>query len=342
MAGAALPDRPATIRTVAERAGVSKSLVSLVLRGSPNVSEAKRRAVQDAISELGYRPNLIARTLSERRTNMVGVLLNDLRNPWFVDCLEGLTQVLHAQGLRTLLADGRLDRRTDDSLLRAFLELRVDGLVLLGSMPSSPVIVEATAGVPTVVAASRDIALPQVDVVANDDRYGTELAVGHLLGARPHPDRPPGRGFRCGRGDPPAKLPAGHGLSRARRSAASSSCATEPRRVATGRRSGCSPCADRPTAIFAVNDIACIGAMSAAGELGLRIPQDVSMVGYDNTSLAQIRHVWLTSVDNASPEVGRRAGEALLRRMTAPRAEATEQLVRPSLQVRGSTGPPAV
>jgi DNA-binding LacI/PurR family transcriptional regulator len=341
MARNTLPDRPATIRTVAERAGVSKSLVSLVLRGSPNVSEARRRAVQDAITELGYRPNLIARTLSERRTNMVGVLLNDLRNPWFVDCLEGLTQVLHAQGLRTLLADGRLDRRTDESLLRAFLELRVDGLVLLGTMPSSPVIVEATAGIPTVVAASRDIALPHVDVVANDDRYGTELAVSHLLEL---------------------------GHTRIAHLAGTFGAVAEIRRrsylqvmdsrgladrqlveLCDGTEEGgyraairLLNLADRPSAIFAVNDIACIGAMSAAGELGLRIPQDVSMVGYDNTSLAQIRHVWLTSVDNASPEVGRRAGEALLRRMTEPRAEATEELVRPSLQIRGSTRPPAV
>jgi len=340
MAGKSLSDRPATIRTVAERAGVSKSLVSLVLRGSPNVSEAKRRAVQQAINELGYRPNLIARTLSERRTNMVGVLLNDLRNPWFVDCLEGLTQVLHAQGLRTMLADGRLDRRTDESLLQAFLELRVDGLVLLGSMPCSPVIVEATAGVPTVVAASRDIALPHVDVVANDDRHGTELALSHLLEL---------------------------GHTRIAHLAGTFGAVAEIRRRSylhvmdsrglAGRQllERCDGTeeggyraairlltrADRPSAIFAVNDIACVGAMSAARELGLRIPQDVSMVGYDNTSLAQIRHLWLTSVDNASPEVGRRAGEALLRRMTRPRADATEQLVRPTLQVRGTTGLPA-
>src|SRR6195952_5893720 len=120
-----LPVRAATIRTVADRAGVSKSLVSLVLRGSASVSDAKRLAVQQAINELGYRPNAVARQLTERRTNMVGVLLNDLRNPWFVDCLDGLTSVLHAQGLRTLLADGRLDRSKDDALLQGFLELRV-------------------------------------------------------------------------------------------------------------------------------------------------------------------------------------------------------------------------
>jgi DNA-binding LacI/PurR family transcriptional regulator len=331
--------RPATIRTVAERAGVSKSLVSLVLQGSPKVSEGKRLAVQQAIDELGYRPNAIARQLTERRTRMVGVLLNDLRNPWFVDCLDGLTAVLHDQGLRTLLADGRMDRRTDDSLLRGFLELRVDGLVLLGSMPSSPTIVEAAATVPTVVAASRDITLPHIDVVANDDSVGTRLAIEHLIEL---------------------------GHTRIAHLAGSFGAVADLRRrayVCTLHAHGLSgqqliePCdateeggfrgavrllgrADRPTAIFAVNDITCVGAMSAAQELGLRVPQDVSLVGYDNTSLAQIRHLWLTSVDNSSTQVGQRAARALLHRITDPSAGATEQLITPTLRVRGSTGPP--
>ena len=87
------------------------------------------------------------------------------------------------------------------------------------------------------------------------------------------------------------------------------------------RRSRCSAAPDPPTAIFAVNDITCVGAMSAAQELGLRVPHDVSLVGYDNTSLAQIRHLWLTSVDNASAEVGQRAARALLRRIADPAAD---------------------
>ena len=107
MASPPPPARPATIRTVAQRAGVSKSLVSLVLRGSTNVSPGKRQAVQRAIEELGYRPNVIARQLTERRTNMVGVLLNDLRNPWFIDCLDGLTSVLAFNPLVQLLTIGR-------------------------------------------------------------------------------------------------------------------------------------------------------------------------------------------------------------------------------------------
>ncbi len=341
MAAQPPPRRPATIRTVAERAGVSKSLVSLVLRGSTSVSDGKRQAVQRAIDELGYRPNAIARQLTERRTNMVGVLLNDLRNPWFIDCLDGLTSVLHEQGLRTLLADGRMDRRTDDALLEGFLELRVDGLVLVGTMSSSPTIVEAAAAVPTVVAASRDISVPRVDVIANDDTVGTRLAVNHLadlghsriahlagslgvvaaLRRRSYQDTMRGRGLSEHELIEPSDMTEEGGYRAAIRLLSRS----EP-----------------PTAIFAVNDITCVGAMSAAQELGLRVPHDVSLVGYDNTSLAQIRHLWLTSVDNASIEVGQRAARALLRRIENPAAEATEQLIRPTLQVRGSAGPPPI
>ena len=80
--------------------------------------------------------------------------------------------------------------------------------------------------------------------------------------------------------------------------------------------------------------------MSAAQELGLRIPQDLSLVGYDNTSLAQIRHLWLTTVDNAGPEVGRRAARALLRRIAEPGAAGTVELLTPTLRVRGSTASP--
>jgi DNA-binding LacI/PurR family transcriptional regulator len=328
--------RPATIRTVAERAGVSKSLVSLVLRDSPHVSPARREAVQQAMDELGYRPNAIARQLTTRRTQTIGVLLNDLRNPWFVDCLDGLTTVLNEHGYRCLLADARVDRQADQALLSGFLELRVDGLVLVGSMPSTPAITAAAAAVPTVVAAGRDVVLPRVDVVANDDRIGTTLAVEHLIGL----------GHRR-----IAHLAGTHGaVAQLRREAyrdvmtahgleitVEQADMTEEGgyRAAVRLLGG----AGRPTAVFAVNDISCIGAMSAAHELGLRVPQDVSMVGYDNTSLAQVRHLWLTSIDNASMEVGRRSGRALIRRMADPSLPAEAQLIRPTLRVRGSTAP---
>jgi DNA-binding LacI/PurR family transcriptional regulator len=330
------PSRPPTIRQVADRAGVSKSLVSLVLRGSANVSEPKRAAVLAAIDDLGYRPNAAARNLTSRRSNTIGVLLNDLRNPWFVDCLDGLASVLHGKGMRMYLADARLDRAMGDSLTAGFLESRVDGLVIVGTVSPSPALEDAAATVPTVVAASRDIDLPNVDVVANDDVAGTRLAVEHLLGL----------GHRR-----IAHLSGTSGeVARLRRETfvdVMTDAGLEPHVERTdmtedgGYRAGVRLLAapNPPSAVFAVNDIACVGALSAADELGVRVPAQLSLVGYDNTHLAAIRHLSLTTVDNASYEVGRRAAEALLHRIEVPAREATVELIAPHLQIRGSSGP---
>jgi DNA-binding LacI/PurR family transcriptional regulator len=95
----------------------------------------------------------------------------------------------------------------------------------------------------------------------------------------------------------------------------------------------------RPTAVFAVNDIAAVGVLSAAGELGLRVPRDLSVVGYDNTSIARLRHVWLTTVDNTSHEVGRRAARCLLERLAGAGGAGRVRLATPTLEIRGSTAP---
>jgi DNA-binding LacI/PurR family transcriptional regulator len=302
-----------TIRGVAELAGVSKSLASLALRGAPHVSEAKRRAILDAAERLGYRPNATARSLTEQRTRTVDVLLNDMRNPWFVDCLEGLNSVLHAHGLRMFLGDGRLDRRVDEALTQGFLEMRVDGLVLVGTMPDSPAIREAAAAIPTVVAGGRDFTLSHVDVVANDDWQGADLAVRHLVDLG-HQRIAHIAGSFGGVAD----------LRRCSYEATMQACGlgehvlvrpcdmTEDGGYRAAVRLLAGP--DRPTAIFAVNDITCVGAQSAADELGVEVPGDLSLIGYDNTYLAQIRHLALTSVDNASYDVGRQAAKALLER----------------------------
>ena len=135
-----------TIHTVAERAGVSKSLVSLVLRGSPKVSPDRRAAVQRAIAELGYRPNIAARDLRQRRSRTVGVLLNDIRHPWFVDLLDGLTDALAEQGRQLLLNSGRLDRARDDTVPRTLADLGVEGMVLVGTQAGSAALAEVAAG----------------------------------------------------------------------------------------------------------------------------------------------------------------------------------------------------
>ncbi|KUL24320.1 LacI family DNA-binding transcriptional regulator [Streptomyces regalis] len=330
--------RPPTIRDVADRAGVSKSLVSLVLRGSDQVRPEKRDAVLRAVRELGYRPNAAARSLSEQRTRTVGVLLNDLRNPWFVDMLDGLNSLLHANGLHMLLADARLNRRTGQDPAGPFLDLRVDGLVVVGTLPD-PAALEAVAErIPVVVAGAREPVPSGVDVVAGDDEKGARLVAEHLIGLG-HRRIAHIAGYgavgELRRRSFEATMRE-HGL--ADEAVVEPSDMTEEGGYRTTVR--LLSRADRPTAVFAVNDIAAVGALSAAEELGLRVPRDLSIVGYDNTSIARLRHVWLTTVDNTSHEVGRRAAHCLLERFEGAGGRGRVQLAAPSLEIRGSTAPP--
>ncbi|MEU0929316.1 LacI family DNA-binding transcriptional regulator [Streptomyces malaysiensis] len=330
--------RPPTIRDVAERAGVSKSLVSLVLRGSEQVRPEKRQAVLAAVEELGYRPNAAARSLSERRTRTVGVLLNDLRNPWFVELLDGLNSELYASGLRTLLADGRLNRRLGEDLTHTFTELRVDGLIAVGTLPDPAAVRTAAARVPTVVAGTREPVLPDVDIVAGDDERGARLATEHLIGlghrriAHIAGQGVVGelrrRGFEA--------VMREHGLARS--ATVEQGDLTEEGGYRATVRLLSTP--QRPTAVFAFNDMAGVGALSAAEELGLRVPGDLSLVGYDNTYLARLRHLWLTTVDNSGHDIGRRAARRLLDRIAAPGRPGEIALTTPSLEVRGTTAPP--
>ncbi|MPY57735.1 LacI family DNA-binding transcriptional regulator [Streptomyces spongiae] len=331
--------RPPTIRDVAERAGVSKSLVSLVLRGSDQVRPEKRQAVLTAVAELGYRPNAAARSLSERRTRTVGVLLNDMRNPWFVELLDGLGSRLHDSGLHMLLADGRLNRRLGEDLTHTFTDLRVDGLIAVGTLPPSEALRTAAGQIPTVVAGAREPVLPHVDIVAGDDEHGARLATEHLIGL----------GHRriahiAGQGVVGElrrrsfeEVMREHGLADTALVGQGDLTEEGGYRAAVRLLST----ARRPTAVFAFNDIACVGALSAAEELGLQVPRDLSLVGYDNTYLSRLRHLWLTTVDNASHDVGRRAAQRLLDRMTTPDRPSETVLAAPALEVRGTTAPPA-
>jgi DNA-binding LacI/PurR family transcriptional regulator len=330
-----------TLRMVAAHAGVSKSVVSRVLQGSQHVSDQRRAAVERSIEVLGYRPNGTARNLSTRRTRAVGVLINDLHQPWFVDFLEGLNPTLHTFNLHAFAGDGRLDRSTDERLLHAFIDMRVDGLVLAGTMPFSATIGEAARRIPTVVAGSRDFQLDYTDVIAPDDSVGVQLALNHLreLGhARiAHLAGTSARVFDLRRTAYEEWMDTA-GLSPSRRvegcdtteaggyEAAIKLLDVEPH--------------ERPTAIFAATDLSCIGALSAADELGLDVPGDVSFVGFDNTYLARMGRISLTSVDAAAHQGGVLAAQRLVERIAEPSAPSTETLMPPQLEIRRTTAPP--
>lgn len=333
--------RSVTILDVAARAGVSKSAASLALRGTGYVSEAKRRAVLEAAAALGYRPNAAARAMGSRRSGIVGLILDDLRNPWFVPAVEGLSAALHDAGLRPLLGDWRLEGAP---LVERFLELRVEGIVLVGTLDGAESALAGIAPVPAVQVGSPRAQAAGASVVTNDDAEGARRVVRHLaaLGHRDiahlgAPGTPVGDARRIGFEDE-ARL-----LGIAFRSVDAG--LTEEAGYLAGRE--VLAAAHRPTALFAVNDMAALGALSAAEDLGLAVPRDLSLAGYDDTPVARLRAVGLTSVDNASREAGRVAGRLLAELIgggsvpNAPNATAETMLLPPELKARSSTAPPA-
>ncbi|MFC4062697.1 LacI family DNA-binding transcriptional regulator [Planomonospora corallina] len=326
-----------TIRNVAERAGVSKSLVSLVLRGSPHVSEHRRQAVLQAARELGYRPNAVARSLVEGRTHLVGALVADLHNPFYAEFLDGLQESLHGDGLRLLIGNSQWDPAFEGEAVEAFLELRVDGLVLLGIPPTSETLIEATGYTPMVVVGERDIELDGVDAVVDDDQLGARLAVDHLveLGHRRiahiEGNRSSGR-FRC----------EGYLVAMRRHALAPYIMVEQGEPTEEGGAQAARSLLTRdprPTAIFASNDMVAMGVLAAAAELGLRVPEDLSVVGYDNTHLAGVPAISLTTVDQPRRAMGRSAAALLSDRIGNPRKASRLRQVTPELVVRRSTGP---
>ena len=337
MASKVQPGKP-TITDVARRAGVSKSLVSLVMRGADHVSPGRRQAVTKAAAELGYRPNAMARSLVQRRTHIVGVMVSDLHNPFFADVVAGIQDEAARTGYKVLVNTGNRAAAREADALETLLQLRADGLILAGPVLEDDVILRASREVP-IVLVGREAHGPAVDSVTNDDHVGAEVAVEHCvsLGHRQiaHIDGGQGAGAPDRRRGYEAAM---RRLGLAAHISVVSGFYTEE-----GGHSGCLVLlgeGPRPTAIFASNDLAAIGALNAIEESGLRVPDDVSLVGYDNTSLAALRHISLTTIHQPRLEMGQLALSTLLERVDGGRAQPRRLVLSPRLVVRASTAPP--
>ena len=336
--------RRPTIRDVAERAGVSKSLVSLVMRGEPMVREDKRCRVRHAADELGYRRNLAAHSLSDVRSRTVGVLVADLRNPLLVNIVEQAGQVIEEEGLSTLLISAVMPGRPtsrpriDGRAIEALKDLRVEAILGVGSVPDRTALAQVLGDMPVVVAAA-GAGGPRADVVRNDDHLGMRLVVDYLVaGGHTAVAHLGGMG-----GAVAEERVAGYRAAMARHGLESEivvadSDLTEDagyRGAARLLRGG------RPvTAIAAVNDLAAVGAMSAVADAGLRVPGDVAVTGYDDTFVAAIRQVSLTSVNPDSSGIGSLAAQCVLRRIEEPGRPGQEHLLPPRLVTRYSSGAP--
>ena len=323
-----------TIYDVAERAGVSKSLVSLVLRGSPGVSEKRKAAVVAAITELGYRPSQAATLLASTRTRSIEMLIDEYRNLSFVGLAQGIRDTLTGQNIYLTVTETQ--QHLGPSPAGPYSPAtQADGRILAAE-PTAAVLAGWTS-CPTVVAGHRQGVPADVDVIASDDQLGSRLACEHLvsLGHR-------NIGHLSGSGGGARHRRIGFlnfmqlsGLEV--RIAGEQGGTTEE----DGYRSAIemlTRCPDT-TAFVAANDVMALGAMAAIREHGRSVPLDVSVIGYDNTPLAQSRYLSLTTIDDQSSSVGAAAAHALLNRLDDPQATPVYTLIPPDLVIRATTAP---
>jgi len=346
--------RPATIYDVARRAGVSPSTVSRVL-GSPEYSARPnvRAAIVQAAQELGYRRNQLARNLKSDSSQDVGVIVPNVTNPYYIDLVRGVEDVAYREGFDVFLCS--TDRRSERELqyLRRLGEKRVWGLIVAIVSESSEVRHELRGWQGRAVTFDQTLDEPDMFHVVADNVQGGRLATQHLIGLG-H--------TAIGFVSPPLVRSHRRELSRGYRSALEEAGLTaDPRfvhvaeresestdgiyEVELGERAASALCGGprRPTAIVAANDMVAIGLLRGLQASGLSVPEDVSVVGYDNIWTASITTPALTTIHQPKYEMGELAAELLLTSRGGtdqPDRTVFNHVLEPKLMVRGSTAAP--
>jgi DNA-binding LacI/PurR family transcriptional regulator len=328
------PSAP-TMRDVAGAAGVSTALVSIVFRGVPGASDETRARVLSVAKELGYVPNRTASMMKRSRTRHLGVAMN-VRSAFHGEMVEGIQAAAQDAGYEIVLS-GITQSHPELRAVETLTEFRCESLILLGcDLPTSELRV-VSKRVP-VVLIGRRVRLDAVDIVRSADHRGMALLVDHLVGlghtAIAHVDggdhpiaAERGRGYRAamrGHGlGPVARVQAGGGTEQDGQRAAARLLALDV----------------LPTAVSAFNDHCALGIIDALTKAGVRVPEDCSVTGYDNSSFAELATVNLTTVSQEASVLAETAVRTAIARIENPDADPTDTVLQPRLMVRGSSGP---
>ncbi len=336
---------PATIYDVAKKAGVSIATVSRVLNKKDNVSEETKQRVMDAIEELNYVPNMIASALMTKKMSTLSLLIPDVINPFFSEIARGVEDAANNYNYNVIVCNTDYDLKKEAVYLNLLKQKSVDGFIVASAIYNDKNVYDLIKQDYPLVLLGREIdgieKNTRTDVIVSNDICGGYQATKHLieLGHRKidlilgpkeiKVNRDREKGYRKALRD--------HGI------------AVDKNRIHNGRfkiEFGCSKALEilrkkeQPTAIFAGNDIIAIGVLRAAKSLGYDVPGDLSVVGYDNTILAEIADPPLTTINQQMYKMGYMAAEMLIKRLKGDKKPAQRVIFETKLVVRKSTAKP--
>jgi len=332
-----------TIKDVAREAGVSVGTASQALRDSPVVRETTRRRVLAVSKRLRYQPSALARGLVTRRTHTVGLLISDISNPFFVRAVRAVEDVAQENGYNVILCNTDEDPTKEKCYLRVLVEKRVDGIILATTAGSLQAVRDVRWRRIPLVLFDRELPHVSIDTVKVDSVLGGRLATEHLLGlghrriAIIHGPVVRSTGAERLRGYLLALRAAG--LRPEPALIREGNFKQDSGREMTRKLLELSP---RPTALFCTNNLMTVGAMQTLHERGVRIPTDLSLVGYDDMEWWTLTHPPLTTVGQPVYDLGREAMRLLLAQIEAnSRRRPQRVILKPELLPRESCGPPA-
>lgn len=345
------PFMTATIRDVAVRAGVSTATVSRSLRGHANVAPETRAAVALAARELRYRPSGVARSLKLRSTRTIGLIVTDIENPYFPQIVRAVEDAARAAGYSVLLADGRRDPDREIESLEVLADREVDGLIIASTALTRRHTARIRELRCPIVIVNSESTIPMVPAILSDNVSGGRLAAEHLLSL----------GHRhfafvaLPREDASAEFDRVRGarLALAEGGPADSALVVVPGEtgVSGGEMAVTAALRESPrtTAVICANDLTAIGAIRGLRRSGRAVPLDVSVVGFDDIDIVSHLDPPLTTIRQATTEMGEWALASLRERMTGelkPEALALDSKTSPTVRldvtlvVRESTAAP--
>ena len=326
------------MREVAEQAGVSVTTVSHVINNSRPVNPETRNRVEQAMQVLGYQPNVLARSLRQGKSHTIGVILPDNAKPYFAEVVRGIEDTSFSQGYSVMLCNSDNDLEKEHLYTNVLIEKQVDGIIFVAAGLSEENINNLQKrGVPSVLV-DRQVPGVEIDSVFADNQAGGFLAVNHLvdLGHTAIACITGPRGVRSS-----SERIAGY-----RQALEAAGIHPDPGWVVEGDfqvQSGYAG-AERlfksdntPSAIFACNDLMAIGAYRYAHEKQLRIPQDISIIGFDDIRLAEFTNPPLTTIRQSKAKMGAQAAELLLGRIANGNQSFRQEIIPVQLVVRAST-----